>query len=89
MRDAVAIPQGAGAFYPSCGKMWIKYLCFMLVLYLLPVKVMAGRGEIGFVETAVDLRTDGQAVVAYTVQWRVLEGDLHGFYFSGNARLRV
>jgi len=61
----------------------------MLVLCLLPVRVMAGRGEIRFVETAVDLRTDGQAVVAYTVQWRVLEGKLHGFYFSGNERLRV
>ena len=27
--------------------------------------------------------------MAYTVQWRVLSGELHGFYFEGNDRLRV
>ncbi len=50
---------------------------------------LAGKGEINFVETDVDLRRDGSAVVAYTVQWRVLSGELHGFYFEGNERLRV
>ena len=50
---------------------------------------VAGKGEIRFVETDVDLRADGSAVVAYTVQWAVLSGELHGFYFQGNDRLRV
>ena len=47
------------------------------------------KGEIRFVETDVDLRRDGAAVVGYTVQWAVLSGELHGFYFEGNDRLRV
>jgi hypothetical protein len=51
--------------------------------------LLAGTGEIRFVETDVDLRDNGRAVVSYTVQWRVLEGELHGFYFSGNDRLAV
>ncbi|MDH3459068.1 MAG: hypothetical protein OER90_19685, partial [Gemmatimonadota bacterium] len=48
-----------------------------------------GAGEIRFVETSVDLRPNGSAVVLYEVQWAVRRGELHGFYFSGNGRLRV
>lgn len=48
-----------------------------------------GPAEIRFVETSVDLRRDGSAVVLYTVQWAVRRGELHGFFFEGNDRLRV
>jgi len=48
-----------------------------------------GPGEISFVETSVDLRRDGSAVVLYTVQWSVVRGEFHGFYFEGNDRLAV
>lgn len=34
-----------------------------------------------FVAAEVDLRADGTAVLAYTVQWQVISGELHGFYF--------
>ena len=54
-----------------------------------PATVYAGTGEIVFVETQVDLSRDGSAVVAYTVQWRVVSGVLHGFYFQGNDQLRI
>ncbi len=50
---------------------------------------LAGKGEIVFVETQVDLSSTGAAVVAYTVQYRVISGTMHGFYFEGNDRLRV
>jgi hypothetical protein len=49
----------------------------------------AGKGDVYFVETDVDLNRDGSAVVAYTVQWRVVGDRLRGFVFSGNDRLRV
>ena len=67
-----------------------RRLLLGLVLAVLYVPVAnAGTGEIRFVETDVDLRADGSAVVAYTVQWAVLSGELHGFYFQGNDRLQV
>jgi hypothetical protein len=50
---------------------------------------MAGKGRIRFIETDVDLRADGSAVVMNTVQWQVLSGELHGFYFEGLDRLPV
>jgi hypothetical protein len=60
------------------------------LLLLAPLTVSAqGTGEVRFVETSVDLRGDGTAVVRYTVQWQVLRGEMHGFYFEGNDRLRV
>ena len=49
----------------------------------------AGKGQIVFVETAVDLQATGKAVVAYTVQWQVISGELHGFYFQGNDQLVI
>jgi len=54
-----------------------------------PTPVAQGTGEVGFVETSVDLRANGSAVVQYLVQWNVLRGEFHGFYFEGNDRLRV
>ncbi|MBD3305455.1 hypothetical protein GF348_03705, partial [candidate division KSB3 bacterium] len=60
-----------------------------LAVVILAQPVWAGKGEINFVETAVDLHPTGAAVVAYTVQWQVISGELHGFYFQGNDRLRV
>jgi len=68
---------------------FIRFIFYCLLLFVIPGILQAGRGEIRFVETDVDLRADGEAVVLYTVQWRVLEPELHGFYFSGNERLRV
>jgi hypothetical protein len=64
---------------------WITTL-LALVLSASPPQ---GTAEIRFVETSVDLRQDGSAVVLYTVQWAVRRGELHGFYFEGNDRLRV
>ncbi|NJK97457.1 MAG: hypothetical protein HC905_23405 [Bacteroidales bacterium] len=49
----------------------------------------AGTGTINFVETTVELKTNGEATVAYTVQYEVLDGELHGFYFSGLDKLPV
>ncbi|MDQ1351455.1 MAG: hypothetical protein QG657_1757, partial [Acidobacteriota bacterium] len=72
----------------------IKSICCLtavviLFLSVLTLPLAAGTGEILFVETDVDLQANGSAVVAYTVQWRVLSGEFHGFYFQGNDRLRV
>ena len=39
----------------------IKYI---ILLFLLPLSIFAGRGKILFVETDIDLRADGEAVVA-------------------------
>ena len=61
----------------------------LLMMSLLPQNLTAGQGRISFVETVVDLRENGAAVVGYTVQWQVLSGELHGFYFEGNDRLKV
>jgi len=66
-----------------------RLLLAAALLLLHAAVAFAGKGEIRFVETDVDLREDGSAVVAYTVQWTVLSGELHGFYFQGNDRLRV
>ena len=62
-----------------------------LVLFssILLQTLLAGKGQILFVETEVDLKQNGEAVVGYTVQWHVLSGELHGFYFEGNDRLKV
>jgi hypothetical protein len=60
-----------------------------LLASLLPLHVLAGTGEIRFVEADVDLRADGSGVVVYTVRWDVLTPDLHGFYFQEDPRLRV
>jgi hypothetical protein len=69
----------------------MKRIRFFLPVFILLFSwpAFAGKGEINFVETAVDLRPDGVAVVVYTVQWKVLSGELHGFYFQGNDRLKV
>jgi hypothetical protein len=72
----------------------IKSICCLtaaaiLFLSALVLPLAAGTGEILFVETDVDLQANGSAVVAYTVQWRVLSGEFHGFYFEGNDRLRI
>ena len=54
-----------------------------------PAVVLAGTGEVVFVEAQVDLAADGSAVLAYTVQWRVTSGELHGFYFDEQDKLRI
>ena len=66
-----------------------KNLFILICLLFYGFPAMAGKGEIVFVETQVDLRNTGQAVIAYTVQYRVISGTLHGFYFLGNDRLKV
>jgi hypothetical protein len=62
-------------------------LLVFICLHLGVSSVWAGTGEIRFVETDVDLRSDGSAILAYTVQWQVLSGELHGFYFENQDRL--
>lgn len=42
-----------------------------------------------FVKTKVDFLANGSAVVPYSVQWRVLSGELHGFYFHATDRLPI
>ncbi len=67
-----------------------KRLLFLLIfLIAAPGLLHAGSGQINFVETEVDLRADGSAVVAYTVQWQVMSGEMHGFYFEGIERLQI
>jgi hypothetical protein len=58
-----------------------------LVLLVLLCPVAEAAGEIRFVETDVDLRADGSAVLAYTVQWRVISGELHGFCLENQDHL--
>jgi len=43
----------------------------LLLGLLLPLGVQAGKGQVRFVETTVDLQQDGSAVVLYQIQWRV------------------
>ena len=60
-----------------------------IILAVFAGPALAGKGEIVFVETHVDLQATGKAVVAYAVQYRVVSGEMHGFYFKGNDRLKV
>ena len=53
------------------------------------IQTFAGKGEIKSVETTVAFQSDGKAIVNYLVKWNVLSGELHGFYFQGNDKLRV
>ncbi len=60
-----------------------------LFLFFFTHFLEAGKGEIRFVETTVDLRFDGSAVVLYTIQWEVQSGEFHGFYFQNDENLRI
>ncbi|MHB1003898.1 MAG: hypothetical protein ACYC1B_08780, partial [Thermoleophilia bacterium] len=53
-----------------------------LVLIAAATTAFAGTGEITFVEADVELEADGSAVIIYTADWRVISGELHGFYFQ-------
>ena len=64
----------------------VSGICF---LFWRPPSAHAGTGEVVFVEAQVDLSKDGSAVLAYTVQWRVVSGVLHGFYFEEQDKLRI
>jgi len=63
----------------------------ILILFFLFVftTVYAGSGVINFVETTVELSESGEATVKYIVQYRVVSGEMHGFYFSGNDKLEI
>src|SRR5665811_452097 len=50
---------------------------------------LAGTGEINFVETVVELSPDGTGVVSYAIQWHVLSGELHGFYFQPSEPITI
>jgi hypothetical protein len=63
--------------------------CCILFFMLLALNLFAGSGTINFVETTVELNKAGEANVAYVVQYKVLSGEMHGFYFSGNDRLVI
>ncbi|PLX05319.1 MAG: hypothetical protein C0594_07840, partial [Marinilabiliales bacterium] len=65
----------------------MKRLIFLVIIVIISQFSWAGKGEINFVETTVDLQKDGKALVVYTVQWKVISGEMHGFYFSGNDKL--
>ena len=67
----------------------LQLLASLFCLTVLPMANQGGPGGIQFVETSVDLRADGSAVVLYAVQWAVVRGEMHGFYFEGNDRLVV
>ncbi|PIP38368.1 MAG: hypothetical protein COX19_13140, partial [Desulfobacterales bacterium CG23_combo_of_CG06-09_8_20_14_all_51_8] len=70
--------------------MFQKILVSAFIIFgFFAIPAFAGTGEIVFVETQVDLSATGAAVVAYTVQYRVISGMMHGFYFMGNDRLKV
>ena len=68
-----------------------RKLSFLIIIFsfLFLKSAYAGKGDIVFVEANVDLQSNGVAVVAYTVQWRVLSGELHGFYFQKGARSHI
>ena len=63
----------------------------MLVIsaWLLSALAFAGTGSLKFVETDVVLYPNGQASVKYTVRYKVLSGDFHGFYFDGLDKLEA
>lgn len=70
----------------------IKKLSFLFIITFLvsfAQYTLAGTGEIIFVETVVDLQLTGKAIVTYTAQWRVISGELHGFYFESSDRLEI
>ncbi|MFH2096202.1 MAG: DUF2207 domain-containing protein, partial [Bacteroidota bacterium] len=67
----------------------IKKMILLLSGIMLGAMLFAGSGTINFVETTVELNKDGTAKVTYIVQWKVLSGELHGFYFNGNEKLYI
>ncbi|MCF6242907.1 MAG: hypothetical protein L3J74_16385, partial [Bacteroidales bacterium] len=62
---------------------------FLFLALLIYTNIFAGSGTINFVETTVELDSRGKATVKYVVQYHVIEGELHGFYFSGNGKLSI
>jgi hypothetical protein len=72
-----------------CIKNSVMRKYFFLLLLAYSTGMFAGKGSINFVETTVRLAEDGAAIVGYTMQYRVVSGELHGFYFSGNDRLKI
>ncbi len=60
-----------------------RLLAACLVVLVLVSPAVAGKGVPTFAEVAVDLGSDGRASVEYTVAYRVVEGEFHGFYFTG------
>ncbi|MDD4349562.1 MAG: hypothetical protein PHF70_10680, partial [Opitutales bacterium] len=66
----------------------MRNLLRSLILLFVPVILFAG-GTVRFVETTVDLQADGRAKVHTLVQWKVLGGSMHAFYFAGTDRLQV
>ena len=67
----------------------MRTLFFTIVLSFLYLLTFAGKGEIVFVETAVELNKNGEAFIGYTVQYKILSGEMHGFYFQGNKNLTI
>ena len=66
-------------------RMWM----LVATVWLLASTAMAGTGSLQFVETDVILYPNGQASVKYTVRYRVLSGEFHGFYFGRLDRLKA
>ena len=59
----------------------------VMTMGVLASVALAGTGRLQFVETDVILYPNGQAGVKYTVRYKVLSGEFHGFYFDGLDRL--
>jgi hypothetical protein len=60
----------------------------LMMMSVLASVALAGAGKLQFVETEVLLYPNGQARMEYTVRYKVLSGDFHGFHFGGLDRLK-
>ncbi|HPS84503.1 MAG TPA: hypothetical protein PLA88_09315, partial [Bacteroidales bacterium] len=67
----------------------LKIIVFSILMLLISASMFAGTGKVDFIECTVDLQPTGKAVIGYCVRYSVIEGELHGFYFSGLDRLEI
>jgi hypothetical protein len=57
----------------------------MLVLLCIPPGLSALSASLDSVDITVVLRPDGKADVQYSLAWSASGGEMHGFYFQGEA----
>ncbi|MGD9493629.1 MAG: hypothetical protein AB7V36_09785 [Bacteroidales bacterium] len=69
--------------------MILKKIILSILVLLITTQLFAGTGKVDFIECTVDLQPSGKAVIGYCVRYTVVEGELHGFYFSGLDRLEI
>jgi len=64
----------------------VSRVLFVCLLFLLSVfSLSALNAELNSTEITLVLRTDGKADVYYTLDWSASGGEMHGFYFEGEA----